>query len=222
MTQWGYQEQLVAVLSKMARLGSLGARGAAGAAQVLVALLLLLQLLACEGMRVDCCLSKWSGLGSSCSIEGTAVGNQTYYCVTVAESCTSCALAVNTSSSSCYQCCAEEPTSCGLPFSYISTSSWTLICIIFAGSCCCCSLVFLSAEQSRMKEGITFREAYLLPIPLVAADLNFDDKDYLFPPDQPTAIARAHNSIDVPVAEPTEHAALLGATYFPPERSIWD
>ena len=173
-------------------------------------------------MRMDCCLSKWNGLGGACSLEGTTYGNQTYYCVTVAESCSTCTMAVNASSSSCYQCCAPEITSCSLPFSYISTSSWTLICIIFAGSCCCCSLVFLSAEQSRMKEGITFREAYLLPIPLVAADIDFSDKDYLFPPDQPTAIARAHNNIDVPVAEPTEHSALVGA-YFPQEsRSIWD
>jgi len=65
------------------------------------------------------------------------------------------------------------------------------------------------------------RVAYLLPIPLGAADLDYDDKDDLFPPDQPTAIARPHNSIEVPVAEPTEHSALV--TYLPPERnSIWD
>jgi len=72
-----------------------------------------------------------------------------------------------------------------------------------------------------MKEGITFREAYLLPIPLVAAELDFDDKDYLFPPDQPTAIARAHSSIDVPVAEPTENSALIGL-YYPDRDFLWD
>lgn len=85
-----------------------------------------------------------------------------------------------------------------------------LIFIIFAGSCCCCSIVFLSAEHSRLKEGLTFREAYLIPIPLVAAEIDSGDKDYLFPPDQPTAIARAQTSIDIPVAEPTEHSSLVG------------
>eukprot|EP01035_Chromulina_nebulosa_P021399 gene21399-27722_t len=72
-----------------------------------------------------------------------------------------------------------------------------------------------------MKEGITFREAYLLPIPLVAAELDFDEKEYLFPPEQPTAIARAHTSIDVPVAEPTENSALIGI-YFPERESLWE
>lgn len=96
-----------------------------------------------------------------------------------------------------------------------------LICIIFAGSCCCCSIVFLSAEHSRIKEGITFREAYLLPIPLVAAEVDFDDKELGIPPDQPTAIARAHSTIDVPVAEPTENSALIGL-YYPERELAWD
>lgn len=74
-----------------------------------------------------------------------------------------------------------------------------------------------------MKEGITFQEAYLLPIPLVSAELDFDDKEYIFPPDQPTAIARAHMTLDIPVAEPTEHSGLLGL-YFHADReaSIWE
>jgi hypothetical protein len=72
-----------------------------------------------------------------------------------------------------------------------------------------------------MKEGISFREAYLLPIPLVSAELEFEDKEYVIPPDQPTAIARAHSTIDLPVAEPTEHSALIGA-YFPERDSLWD
>ena len=92
----------------------------------LVALLLALLLATrCSGMRSDCCMAKWTGLGGGCSIEGTAIGNITYYCVTVAESCSTCAMAANTTSSSCYQCCADEPSACGLPFSYISTSSWS-------------------------------------------------------------------------------------------------
>lgn len=63
-----------------------------------------------------------------------------------------------------------------------------------------------------MKEGITFQEAYLLPIPLVAAEVDFEDDKMdssPFPPDQPTAIARAHTSIGVTVAEPTEYSALV-------------
>ena len=60
-----------------------------------------------------------------------------------------------------------------------------------------------------MKEGLTFRDAYLIPIPLVAAEIDSGDKDYWFPPDQPTAIARVHTSIDIPVAEPTEHTSLV-------------
>lgn len=48
----------------------------------------------------------------------------------------------------------------------------------------------------------------------VAAELDFDEKECLFPPDQPTAIARAHSSIDVPVAEPTEHGAFVGLYYY--------
>ena len=93
--------------------------------------------------------------------------------------------------------------------------------MIFAGSCCCCSIVFLSAEHSRLKEGLTFREAYLIPIPLVAAEIDSGDKDYLFPPDQPTAIARAHNSINIPVAEPTENSSLV-SRYVPDRGTLWD
>ena len=93
--------------------------------------------------------------------------------------------------------------------------------MIFAGSCCCCSIVFLTAEHSRMKEGLSFREAYLIPIPLVAAEIDSGDKDYLFPPDQPTAIARAHTSIDIPVAEPTENSSLVGR-YIPDRNTLWD
>lgn len=70
-------------------------------------------------------------------------------------------------------------------------------------------MVFLAAEDSRQKEGITFQEAYLLPIPLVSADTDFADKDYSIPPDQPTAIATAQSSIDVAVAQPTEYSSLM-------------
>ena len=180
--------------------------------------LLLLYMTPLLAVRYDCCLPKLSSTGIGCETD-TTVGNTTYYCVQVADSCSYCQLAVNETSTSCYQCCATSEDYCGLPFSYITTSSWTLICIIFAGSCCCCSIVFLSAEHSRIKEGITFREAYLLPIPLVTVELDVDtnNKD-LFPIDQPTAIARAHTSIDIPIAEPTEVSSLM--TYR--EQAGWD
>lgn len=72
-----------------------------------------------------------------------------------------------------------------------------------------------------MKEGISFREAYLLPIPLVAAEVDVEEKGYVIPPDQPTAIARMTSTVDVPVAEPTEHSHLIG--YYISERdTLWD
>lgn len=81
--------------------------------------------------------------------------------------------------------------------------------MVFAVSCFCCALVFLTAEQSRLKDGMTFQEAYLLPIPVVTADTDLENKDIVLPRDQPTAIARPHTSIDVPIAEPTEYSPLL-------------
>lgn len=191
-----------------------------------------------SAVRYDCCLAELSSFGKTCSYSGTSYGNETYYCVSVTEICPNCMLSsdVDIESANCYQCCSTDANSCGISISFISTSTWckynlffsccatdhainsrsiisditALICIIFAGSCCCCSIVFLSAEHSRLKEGLTFREAYLIPIPLVAAEIDSGDKDYLFPPDQPTAIARAQTSIDIPVAEPTEHSSLVG------------
>jgi hypothetical protein len=81
--------------------------------------------------------------------------------------------------------------------------------MVFAISCFCCALVFLTAEQSRIKEGMSFQEAYLLPIPMVNAETDLESKDIVLPKDQPTAIARPHTSLDVPVAEPTEFSPLL-------------
>lgn len=76
-------------------------------------------------------------------------------------------------------------------------------------SCFCCALVFLTAEQSRMKEGMSFQEAYLLPIPIVTAETDLENRHFNIPFDQPTAIARPHVSIDVPIAEPTEFSPLI-------------
>lgn len=78
----------------------------------------------------------------------------------------------------------------------------------------------MSAEHSRAKEGMSFHEAYLIPIPLVAADVDYDEKSYHISPNQPTAIAIAHNSIDIPVAEPTEFSGLMG--FYPERDYVWD
>lgn len=73
----------------------------------------------------------------------------------------------------------------------------------------CCALVFVSAEQTRVKAGISFQDAYFLPIPEVKPELNFNEEDYEIPPDQPTAIARMQSSLDIPIAEPTETTPLI-------------
>jgi hypothetical protein len=60
-----------------------------------------------------------------------------------------------------------------------------------------------------MKEGITFQEAYLLPIPIVAVDVDFEEDTYDVPADQPTAVARLPSTLDVAIAEPTEYSSLI-------------
>lgn len=91
-----------------------------------------------------------------------------------------------------------------------------MIGIIFIGSCFCFSVVFISAEQDRLKDGISFRDAYLIPIPLVDADLEAEEKLHMLPSNQPTAIAKIHGTIDYPVARPTEHSPLI--SFFLPDR----
>jgi hypothetical protein len=73
----------------------------------------------------------------------------------------------------------------------------------------CCAFVFLSADQSRLKDGITFQEAYFLPIPMVEPDLDYESRRHELPKDQPTAIARIHMPINTPIAEPTEISPLI-------------
>lgn len=94
-------------------------------------------------------------------------------------------------------------------FPFFITSITALVLIIFALSCFCCALIFLTAEQSRIKEGMSFEEAYFLPIPIVTAETDVESRSYNLPLDQPTAIARPHVAIDVPIAEPTEFAPLI-------------
>ena len=81
-------------------------------------------------------------------------------------------------------------------------------------------MIFISSETSRTNEGFSFQQAYLLPIPIVAADLDFDDKEFQLPPDQPTAIAKAHNNLDIPVAEPAEYNPFL--SYYPERDYFWE
>lgn len=59
---------------------------------------------------------------------------------------------------------------------------------------------------------MSFQEAYLLPIPIVTAETDLENRNYNLPIDQPTAIARPHVSIDVPIAEPTEFSPLMYRT----------
>jgi hypothetical protein len=39
----------------------------------------------------------------------------------------------------------------------VALTSLTLICVLFALSCFCCTVMFIDAERSRMKEGVTFQ-----------------------------------------------------------------
>ena len=69
----------------------------------------------------------------------------------------------------------------------------------------------MSAEQFRQKEGLSFREAYLIPIPVVTPSVDFDDESFkLLTTERPVMEAKSHSSLNVPVAEPAETASLLG------------
>ena len=184
-------------------------------------LILLVLLNLSISFRQDCCSSNLNNIGQSCEIT-TYSGNDTFYCVEISDFCPQCQLKRNITSLSCFQCCiTNDPDVCGIPFSFVSPNSWSLIFVIFAGSFFCCSIVFLSAEQNRGKEGLSFREAYLLPIPVVSTDLEYGNKDYRLPPDQLTAIGREHSSLHIPVAEPTEYSSLI-SVYYHQRDSRWE
>ena len=57
-----------------------------------------------------------------------------------------------------------------------------------------------------MKDGISFQEAYLLPIPLVTADVDFDEDEYRSASEDHLAVATNHSVIFVPVAEPVDNS----------------
>lgn len=81
--------------------------------------------------RIDCCLEKYSSLGVGCESD-VVVGNQTYTCVPVPESCPSCAINEDVSSLSCYQCCNTERNACGARYAYIDSSSWSMFAVLFS------------------------------------------------------------------------------------------
>lgn len=120
-------------------------------------------------VTVNCCQKKYTSFGDSCSYSGTAVGNDTYYCVeTSVYGCSACSVSSDTSYKMCSSCCVTDESACITSSASMTTSS-ALIIIVLSVAALSCILVFASTEFVR-DDGLTFREAYLLPIPLVAVD----------------------------------------------------
>jgi hypothetical protein len=69
-----------------------------------------------------------------------------------------------------------------------------------------------------MKEGISFQEAYLIPIPIVAADV--DESPYT-DGDEPTIVATQPYNVDVPIAEPAEYYSLIRNRNFRYDDDDW-
>jgi len=165
--------------------------------------------------RVDCCLPKYSKGGMNC-IHPAHLANQTFKCIDTLYTCDNCRLNDNITQhmaeSICFQCCIPlEEINCYEKYNKMPSSTWTLMLLIFLSSCCCCTAVFLSAEKSRIREGLSINEAYLLPIPTVTPNTNFDENDYKnVSSDLPEAVAKSHTSLDVPVAEPADTVPLMG------------
>lgn len=135
---------------------------------------------------VDCCSSQIALGGSGCTEGGVTVdsaeGSFTAFCVAVPpEGCAACMLAkALPQNGQCTHCCTKQRNGCGTltPLQQMVTlTSLTLICVVFAVSCFCCTVMFIDTERSRMKEGITFQEAYLIPIPIVTVVVDMDPQD---------------------------------------------
>ena len=61
-------------------------------------------------------------------------------------------------------------------------------------------------EQSRQKEGMSFQEAYLLPIPVVQATVDFEEKSFTESLEKtPGVIANSCTFLDIPSAEPADY-----------------
>ena len=189
---------------------------------------------------VDCCSAHYSSFAGSCSASGTVYDNVTYYCVdTSLFGCDGCEVASGTSYKMCSTCCVTDRETCD-GGSISLTASWLLIVFIFSSAFLFCLIIFLSAESGRHKDGMTFREAYLLPIPLVALDdvvkvnsydsedeedeemgpqsgedsVSFASRTIERPPEVPLATAQVHTySSNIPVAEPTTAMARTAGRY---------
>jgi hypothetical protein len=65
-------------------------------------------------------------------------------------------------------------------------------------------------DVARNGKNMNFSSAYLLPIPVVDADIDFDDLEYMrLLNENPTVFANHTSSIGIPVAEPTEGTPLI-------------
>lgn len=158
--------------------------------------------------NLDCCTPAYTPIESGCAGQTVKYQNQTYNCYQVRSNCPSCLVDRSVNSSSCSHCCLASSYECSSSDAS-DVSTFLMLMTLCAIAFLFCTLICLSAEQLRLKEGITFQEAYLLPIPLVTAETNLEGRNIRFPPDQPTAIARVHTSIDVAIAEPAEISPLL-------------
>lgn len=129
-------------------------------------------------VTINCCQQKYTSFGDSCSSSGTTVGNDTYYCVdTSVYGCSDCSVNSDTSYTMCSSCCVTDKTACITSTGSMTTSTLLTI-MVLSLAFLACILVFGSTEFIR-DDGLSFREAYLLPIPLVAVDqiLKLDTQD---------------------------------------------
>lgn len=184
------------------------------------------------GVSQNCCEATYAPNGVECTESGTESTSsdgtlEMDYCVPVSpRGCKNCLYLNGVTPSStitCTSCCAASTSACGeLTVATQLASSLSLICVAFALSCFCCSVMFFSAEQARKGEGMSFREAYLLPIPLVQVDIDEEqgttwdsvrenqsipsvERDVVTATDSvPVANMHIYNA-EIPTAEPTEH-----------------
>ena len=124
----------------------------------------------CSGLvTVDCCKKKYNSIGESCSYSGTVVENETYYCVdTSVNGCIDCAEASLVSYTMCSSCCVTDEEACASTSLSMATS-WIFTVFILSFAFLSCLLIFATTELGR-DDGLSFSDAYLLPIPLVSVD----------------------------------------------------
>lgn len=165
-------------------------------------------------IHLNCCMPPYSSDGIDClqqySTHAKKTNSTQYVCKPVTRACGICMVDDNNllESGVCDSCCVpkKEEIECEdieKDFFWISTGSWTIICMIAFSSCCCCAILFLSTENN-FKDG--FSDAHFLPIPVVTPNISFDEDDFK----GQIVVARTHGSIDVPIAEPAENSYLLG------------